>query len=102
MAHKTIRLADAQIGMQLAGDVCAANGGMLLAAGSALSEGALAALARRGITKIEVVEVLSQEERASRMAEIDRRLDVLFRHAGDDALLRKLCEIVRQHRLEGL
>lgn len=100
MRHKTIDLADAKPGMRVASDVCGLAGGeVLLAAGAVLSEVTLAALARRGVSRIDVVEALSQEERALRITEIDRRLDILFRHAGNDPLLRKLRKIVREHRL---
>ena len=100
MGHKIINLADAQPGMRVAVDVCGlAGGGVLLAAGEVLSEAALAALARRGVTQVDVVEALSQEGRALRIAEIDLRLDALFCHAGDDPLLGKLRKIVREHRL---
>lgn len=100
MGHKIINLADAQPGMKIASDVCGLAGGeVLLAAGAMLSEVTIAALARRGVSRIEVVEALSQEERALRIAEIDRRLDILFRHIGNDPLLRKLRKIIREHRL---
>lgn len=99
MARKMISLEDARPGMQLAADVCDANGGMLLAAGAVLSEAALAALARRGVTQFAVVVALSPEERARRVAEIDQRLDALFRHAGNDPLLRKLRGTMREFRV---
>ncbi|TAN74324.1 MAG: hypothetical protein EPN14_09235 [Gallionella sp.] len=99
MARKTISLEETRPGMQLAVDVCDANGGILLAAGAVLSEAALAALARRGVTRLAVAEAISPEERARRIAEIDQRLDALFRHAGNDPLLRKLRETVREFRV---
>lgn len=100
MGHKIINLADAQPGMRIASDVCGLAGGeVLLAAGAVLSEVTLAALARRGVSSIDVVEALSLEERALRITEIDQRLDFLFRHAGNDPLLRKLRRIIHEHRL---
>lgn len=102
MEYKTISLSDARPGMQVALDVCTANGGVLLAAGAVLSGDTLAALARRGVGQLQIVETLSPEQRAARAAAIEQRLDVLFRHAGDDPLLGKLREIVREHRLGGL
>lgn len=102
MAHKMISLEGARPGMQVAADVCDANGCMLLAAGAVLSEAALAALERRGVTKVAVVIELNPEERAQQIAEIDQRIDVLFRHAGDDPLLGRLREIVREYRVETL
>lgn len=103
MEHKTISLADAQPGMRIASDVCGPTGGeVLLAGGAVLSEVTLAALARRGVSSIDVVEALSREERALRITEIDQRLDFLFRHAGNDPLLRKLRKLIREYRLGNL
>lgn len=103
MGHKIISLADARPGMRIASDVCGPKGGdVLLAAGAVLSGVTLSALARRGISQLEVVEPLSPEERAARVAAIDQRLDVLFRHAGNDLLLCKLREVVREYRVEKL
>ena len=103
MGHKIISLADASPGMRIASDVCGLKGGdVLLAAGAVLSGVTLSALARRGISQLEVVEPLSPEERAARVAAIDQRLDVLFRHAGDDPLLCKLRGAVREYRVEKL
>lgn len=99
MARKMVSLEDARPGMQLVADICDANGGVLLAAGAVLSEAALAALARRGVDRLAVAEALGPEERARRIAEIDQRLGVLFRHAGDDPLLRRLRGIVREFRV---
>lgn len=100
--NQTVKLADAQPGMQVALDVCGENGAVLLAAGAVLSESSLAALARRGVGRIAVVEVLSQEVCALRITEIDQRLELLFRHAGNDPLLGKLREVVRAYRVEDL
>lgn len=103
MGHKIISLADARPGMKIAADVCGlTGGGVLLAAGAVLSEATLSALARRGVPQIDVLEALSPVEQAARSAAIDQRLDVLFRHAGNDPLLRKLREAVREYRVEGL
>ncbi len=103
MEHKLISLADARPGMRIVADVCGPTGGdVLLAAGAVLSGATLSALARRGIGQLVVVEPLSPEERAARIAAIDQRLDVLFRHAGNDPLLRKLRGAVREYRVEKL
>lgn len=103
MEHKIISLADARPGMRIAADVCGlTGGGVLLAAGAVLSGATLSALARRGVSQLLVTEPLSPEERAARIAAIDQRLDVLFRHAGNDSLLRKLRGVVREYRVEKL
>ncbi|OGT03861.1 MAG: hypothetical protein A2143_06280 [Gallionellales bacterium RBG_16_57_15] len=102
MEYKTINLTDARPGMQVALDVCTANGSVLLAAGAVLSMDTLAALARRGVGQLQIAESLSPEQRAERAAAFEQRLAVLFRHAGDDPLLGKLREIVRDYRLGGL
>lgn len=102
MEYKTISLADARPGMQVALDVCGANGGTLLAAGAVLSGDTLIALARRGVGQLQIAVPLSQEQRAARAVVIEQRMDVLFRHAGNDPLLGRLREIVREHRLSGL
>ena len=102
MEHKLISLADARPGMRIAADVCGPSGDVLLAAVAVLSGVTLSALARRGISQLEVVEPLSPEERVARIAAIDQRLDVLFRHAGNDPLLRKLRGVVRGYRVEKL
>lgn len=103
MEHKIISLADARPGMRIAADVRGPAGGdVLLAAGAVLSGATLSALARRGISQLVIVEPLSPEERAARIAAIDQRLEVLFRHAGSDPLLRKLRGAVREYRVEKL
>ena len=102
MTHKMIGLENARPGMQIAADICDANGCMLLAAGAVLSEVALAALEQRGVTQFAVVAALNPEERVQQIAEIDQRLDMLFRHVGNDPLLRKLQETVREFRVGGL
>lgn len=99
MAYKTISLTDASPGMQVALDVCGANGGVLLAAGTVLTEDTLAALKRHGVVRLQIEEPLSPEQRVARAAAIEQRLEVLFRHAGGDPLLGKLREIVRDYRL---
>lgn len=101
MKYKTISLADARPGMQVAFDVCGANSGVLLAAGAVLSGDTLAALARRGVVQLQIAELLSPEQRAVQAAATEQRLEVLFRHAGNDPLLGKMRGIVREHRLEG-
>ena len=99
MEYKTISLAHARPGMQVALDVCGDHGVVLLAAGAVLSEATLAALARRGVDRVQITESLSPKQRAARMADIEQRLEVLFRNAGTDPLLGKLREVVREHRL---
>ncbi|MDO9226572.1 MAG: hypothetical protein Q8M09_16015 [Pseudomonadota bacterium] len=91
-------------GMLLGGDVIDANGAVLLAAGSALSESLLAALGRRGIRQVEVtrVEQLSESEREARREAVRARLAHLFRGAGETEAGRFLFEVVLDYRMEQL
>lgn len=102
MENKIIRLTNAQSGMRVALDVCDDNGVVLLAAGSVLTEQSLASLVKRGVSQFVVSEVLSEEQRAQRIVEIDQRLEWLFRYAEEDLLLGKLRETVRAYRVESL
>lgn len=102
---KIIALDDAQSGMCLGIDVRDLHGAVLLAAGSELSDSLLAALARRGIREIGIVEVcppLSAEERETLRENARARLAHLFRRAGQTTTDRQLFELILDYRLEQL
>lgn len=91
-------------GMRLGADVRDAHGAVLLAAGTELTESLLAALRRRGITEIGVLEVeqLSESQREARREAVAARLAHLFRRGGESEADRQLFDSVRDYRMESL
>ena len=91
-------------GMRLAIDIRDGHGAILLVAGGELTESLLAALRRRGISQVSVVEeeVLAIEEQEARREAIRVRLSHLFRHAGEAEADRFLFEAMLDYRLEQL
>ena len=99
----TVELSQAIPGMILATPVCDSAGISLLLEGAELTAPLLASLARRGVARVQVQEVvqLSPEELAAQRALVTARLDYLFRN-GDDRLMAVLHETVLDYRLENL
>lgn len=101
---KRYSLEHLEAGMVLAQDVCDAGGGRLLAQGAELSDATIASLRRRGVdhAMVAVEVILTPEQRVAREAEIRRRIEQLFRKAGNDSMLLKLRATLLQYRLAGL
>ncbi|MBS4099531.1 MAG: hypothetical protein KGZ83_22225 [Sulfuricella sp.] len=101
---RVISLPDALAGMVLAAPVRDSAGNDLLAAGTELTAALLASLLHRGVAQLQVAEdvPLSAAELAERRAAVVERLEFLFRHSGDDALMTALHTAILEYRLEGL
>lgn len=93
---------DVHAGAVLAADVVDGDGRVLMSAGAALSDAALASLRRREIASlsIEVVEELDAAAREARRVRIENQLARLFRHAGEDTETRALLQTVLAYRLK--
>jgi hypothetical protein len=100
--YKLIALTEAQPGMVLSDDLLDRLGHMLLAKGTVLGAATISSLGRHGIG---VVPVESQDHPAADPAQVQARLDYLFRaHARDDendwaaGILRRYVEDYRTGR----
>jgi transposase len=102
MNVRTLPLEQAETGMRLAVDIQDSHGAVLLAAGAKLTDELRAALRRRGIEQVSVVEeaALTAAERGARNAEIRARLDHLFRRFGETEANRMLHAALLEYRLE--
>lgn len=102
MKTVAIDLAQAAPGMCLGAEVQDAHGAVLLAQGAELTESLLAALRRRGIARIEVLETSAPDaaELEARREAAKARLAHLFRRAGESDADRQLFLCVRDYRLE--
>jgi hypothetical protein len=107
MAHSTLALDDLPDKGVLAEPVHDAQGQLLLPAGTVLSTDLIAALRRRGIASAAIVLPGAQAGegapegggmQASR-AQIDARMQRLFRHTAKTGQLNPLLHIVRRYRL---
>jgi hypothetical protein len=82
MGYKLITLSEAQPGMVLSDDLLDRLGHMLLAKGTVLGAASIASLGRHGIG---MVPVAAGEQPAPDLAQVQARLDHLFRgHVRDD------------------
>ena len=104
MKSVAINLAQATPGMCLGADVQDAHGAVLLAQGTELTESLLAALLRRGIERIEVLETDAPDaaDFEARREAVEARLAHLFRRAGESDADRQLFHCVRGYRLESM
>lgn len=103
MMRKRLRpLEEIEPGMELADDMYDATGHVLLGNGAVLTAGMIESLNRRGIAHIPIAERIDAEEAARLRAAARRRVEALFRRAGDDPLMAKLREAVLEYRLEEL
>lgn len=95
-------IADARPGLRLGLDLRDANGAVLLAAGSELTEPLIAALSRRGVETITVVQAndLTPEEMAARREAARLHLAHLFRRSVGREADRQLFEILLDYRME--
>ena len=101
MSQRLLPLQQVAAGMRLATDVRDSRGAILLAAGGELNESLLAALRRRGIEQVSVVDqaMESEAEREAQREAIRIRLAHLFRQAGDTEADRLLFEAMLDYRL---
>lgn len=81
-AYQLITLAQAQPGMVLSDVLLDRQGQVLLAKGAVLSDTAIRSLARHGVTLLRVVG--SEQQPSADPAQIQARLDHLFRRNGSD------------------
>lgn len=100
--RKDLPLDMVEVGMVLADEVRDARGTVLLPKGASVSEAVLTGLGRRGIETLPVLvtPALSDDEVAERRLLVARRLDRLFRLAGDDRSVRELKRQVEIYMLE--
>jgi hypothetical protein len=100
--RKDLPLDMVEVGMVLADEVCDARGVVLLPKGVSLSEAVLTGLERRGIETLPVlvISALSDDEAVERQQLVARRLDHLFRLAGDDRPVRELRQQIEIYMLE--
>lgn len=104
-ALPTVPLASVTPGARLARDVPGADGQVLLAAGTVLTEGALEGLAARGIAQVALEPQHSAAELDAARDALRQRLAHLFRRCDlDDAsgAARQLFDAVLERRLEEL
>jgi uncharacterized membrane protein len=80
----TLPLGDARPGARLAAAVLGADGQVLMAAGTVLSEANLQGLARRGIASVVVEARRDPAELTAAREALSRRLDHLFRRCDTD------------------
>lgn len=99
---KALALDERVVGCRLAQDVRDAAGRVLLAAGTELTAAVVASLRQRGVTGVHVEQALDAAAAAAQRQSTTRRLDHLFRAAGDDELLNRLHQEVLAYRLEKL
>lgn len=99
---RSIPLNETAAGEVLAVDVCDDGGRTLLAAGTSLTAASIASLRQRGVTGVRVERPVGAEELAAQREEQIRRLDHLFRHVREDALMNRLHDAVLAFRLEQL
>lgn len=88
-------------GSVLADEVLDAQGKVLLPKGSAVTEATLESLRRRDILTlpVRVATALSADQETARRERIARRLQHIFRNAGDGAPARELQQQVSEYRL---
>lgn len=83
---REVMLDQATVGMTLASDLLDQHGTVLLQRGSVLTEGLLAALARRGVARVRVVgEPDGMDTSGARRERAAARLAHLFRHGAQGA-----------------
>lgn len=104
MRRLAIPASQAQAGMRLAADVRQPGGAVLLAAGTELSEAALAGLARRGIetVAVELPDPRSEAEIAREIELAEARIAHLFHRHPDNAGLQALRQVVLDYRRRAL
>ena len=90
------------VGARVAIDVCDAKDSVLIAAGTELNQSSLSVLKQRGITQLHIEIAISAEEAAVQRKEVVQRLAHLFRFCNNDPLMRRLHDVVKEHRLEQL
>jgi hypothetical protein len=100
---RVVALDDAGAGMVLAEEVRDHQGNILLAKGAALTESLLAALRRRGLESVRIVDdSVSAEQLEAERARVAARLATVFRKppgGAADALLRELVSAWRTEQL---
>ena len=99
---RRIDLAAATPGARLALDVCDASGRVLMAAGTELSESALASLRKRGVSQLHIEVSMSEAELEACRQAAAQRLAHLFRRTQGNALMERLHDAVLAYRLEQL
>lgn len=102
IVQEVLAIADVQPGMRLAVALSDDAGRMLVPAATEMTEASLESLRRRGISElyIEREEVVDPAVLAARRNEIEQRLAVLFRKAGEGAETKALHQAVLAFRLE--
>lgn len=102
----TLALDDLPAGGMLAAPVHDENGRLLLPAGTALSSDLIGALRRRGIATVVIRLAPSAgaggpavQEAKTPQAQVEERMQRLFRHAAKTGQLNPLLHIVRRYRL---
>lgn len=101
---KIVPLAEAVEGMVLATDVCDEGGQVLLSEKTGLTAARIASLAKRGVGVVQIEEekTMTEEEVEALRTEVRERVERVFRHAGDDAVMMRLKEVVQAYRLQGV
>lgn len=100
----TIPLGEAKVGARLAAPVLGADGQVLLAAGSILTEATLERLARRGVANVAVEALRDEAELAAAREALGERLAYVFRRCDldGDGCAQMLYQAVLAYRLENL
>jgi hypothetical protein len=99
-SYQQVELDDAEAGMILAASVLDHQGSVLLQSGTALDEGSLRALRRRGIDSVAIVDdQVSAAESEARRVRVTAHLERLFRRPGQSAADAALLLGVRSFRL---
>ena len=97
-------LAEIAAGTPVAADVADTQGGLLLKAGSVVTERAIKQLTQRGITSlpVEVTDEATPEEREARSAALEVQLTDLFSAVREQPLMEQLYQLVLCYRRDGL
>lgn len=100
--RRELPLDEVEAGMVLADDVCDARGAVLLPKGASLTDAVLTGLGRRGVETLPVLvaPTLTDDELAARREQQARRLDHLFRLAGNDRPARELKRLISLYMQE--